>query len=119
MFAAKKQNQSLLLKGNILLVIALIVFAWALDVPAETFKALDTVGHFVGFLVLTAVCHYFTRIPLTTLVICLICYAALTELSQYYLGFRNGEVRDVIANIFGICSYIFLFALLSPKRRKL
>ncbi len=43
--------------------------------------------------------------PLT---IALIFYAALSELGQYYLGFRNGEMKDFIADLFGIFMFVLL-----------
>ena len=38
-------------------------------------------------------------------------YAALTEIGQYYLGFRNGEFRDFVADVMGIIIFIFLYWL--------
>jgi VanZ family protein len=29
----------------------------------------------------------------------------LSEVGQYYLGFRNGEFRDIIADVIGILSF--------------
>ena len=33
-------------------------------------------------------------------------YGAVTELSQLYLGFRNGEISDFIADVLGISLYM-------------
>jgi VanZ family protein len=52
------------------------------------------------------------RLPLFNTVICLFFYSALTEFSQYYLGFRRGEFIDFIADVVGIslfavCQWLF------------
>ena len=67
---------------------------------------LDTVGHIIGFFGLTWILIGFIKLPLVNTVICLFIYSALTELSQYYLGFRRGEIADFVADVVGI----FLFA---------
>jgi len=63
---------------------------------------IDTVGHIFGFFGLTWVLVRLVKLPLFNTVICLYFYSVLTELSQYYLGFRNGEFVDVIADVVGI-----------------
>lgn len=68
----------------------------------------DTIGHFIGFFCLTWVLSSFAKLPSWPLTVSLVAYAALTELGQYYLGYRNGEIKDFVADLTGI----FLFILI-------
>ena len=73
---------------------------------------LDSIGHLIGFFGLTWILVGILKLPLFNTVICLFFYSALTELSQYYLGFRRGEFMDVIADVVGIslfavCQWLF------------
>jgi VanZ family protein len=63
---------------------------------------IDTVGHVIGFFGLTWLLVGLIKLPLLNTVMCLYFYSALTELSQYYLGFRNGEFVDVVADVIGV-----------------
>jgi VanZ family protein len=69
---------------------------------------IDTVGHIIGFFGLSWILVRLIKLPLVNTVICLFFYSALTELSQYYLGFRSGEFFDFVADVVGIS----LFAIL-------
>ncbi len=92
----------------------LIIFVLALSISPEIrdtiFKntQVDTIGHCIGFFILTWILSSFVKLSMTPLVFALIIYAGLSEVGQYYLGFRNGEVKDFVADIVGI----LLFALL-------
>jgi len=80
---------------------------------------IDTLGHFIGFFCLTWILNGLVKIPLLNLAWCLVLYSALTEVGQYYLGFRNGEFRDFVADIIGIGLYVFikwLVVVYSKKR---
>lgn len=68
----------------------------------------DTIGHFIGFFCLTWVLSSLAKLPSWPLTISLIVYAGLTELGQYYLGYRNGEFKDFVADILGIFTFILL-----------
>jgi len=70
--------------------------------------AIDTIGHFIGFFVLTWVVSSILKLSLLNSLFTLFFYAALSELGQYYLGFRNAEFSDFFADIAGISLYIFL-----------
>jgi VanZ family protein len=72
---------------------------------------LDGLGHILGFICLSWVVHSLIKIPLMTTALTLSFYAALTEIGQYYLGFRNGEFRDFVADVMGIIIFIFLYWL--------
>lgn len=69
---------------------------------------IDSVGHLIGFFALTWVFHTVLRLELINTAICLIIYAGISELGQHYLGFRNGEFRDVVADIFGILLFVLI-----------
>lgn len=104
-----KRKQHLLL---FVFFIATLFIAWliASDIKAITSYQIkiDAVGHFIGFFILTWFIHYFLKLPLFELVITLCSYAALTELAQLYLGYRNGEFSDFIADILGVNFYVLL-----------
>ena len=72
---------------------------------------MDTIGHAVGFFALAGLLSIFFKLPTLPLTIALISYAALSELAQYYLGFRNGEFKDFIADAIGILLFMLLKSL--------
>ncbi len=69
---------------------------------------IDTFGHIIGFFGLSWILIGLLKLPLMNTVICLYFYSALTEIAQYYLGFRSGEFFDFIADVVGIS----LFAIM-------
>jgi len=69
---------------------------------------IDTIGHFIGFFVLTWLVSSILKFSLLNTLFTLSFYAALSELGQYYLGFRNAEFSDFFADIAGISLYLFL-----------
>ncbi len=72
------------------------------------FPKIDTIGHLTSFFVLTWVTHTLIKLPLFTTVITLSFYGALSELGQFYLGFRNGELTDFFADVTGIFCFVLL-----------
>jgi len=109
-----------------LILITLLVLILLYFIPAE-FKTnvinkiqLDTVGHILGFFGLTWILVGIVKLPLINTVICLFFYSALTEISQYYLGFRNGEFVDFIADIVGVSLFAIcqrlLVSYINPQR---
>lgn len=77
---------------------------------------IDTIGHFIGFFVLTWIVSSLLKFSLISTFYSLSFYAALSELGQYYLGFRNGEFSDFFADIAGISLYLLLkFSYLKYK----
>ncbi|GAA6172244.1 hypothetical protein NBRC116592_19140 [Colwellia sp. KU-HH00111] len=77
---------------------------------------IDTIGHFIGFFILTWVIASLLKMSLMVTFFTLSLYAALSELGQYYLGFRNGELSDFFADIAGITLYLLLkFSYLKYK----
>ena len=104
-----KSRQHLLLLLTFIL-ITIFVSIIALDFKAIIFRGtqLDSIGHFIGFFILIWFLNGVLKFPLVNIFICLILYAALTELGQFYLGFRNGEISDFIADIVGISFFVII-----------
>ena len=69
---------------------------------------IDTIGHFICFFILSWVVCSILKLSLLRTFITLTFYAALSELGQYYLGFRRAEFSDFFADVAGISLYIFL-----------
>jgi hypothetical protein len=69
--------------------------------------AIDTIGHLTSFFILTWVSHSIIKLSLAVAVPLLIFYSVLTEVGQSFLGFRNGEFGDFLADVIGI----FIFVL--------
>jgi hypothetical protein len=93
---------------------SIIFFSGELLLPEAVKKLIfrspqiDTIGHFIGFFILTWVVSSILKLSLLNTLITLFFYSALSELGQYYLGFRNAEFSDFFADIVGISLYIFL-----------
>lgn len=98
----------------LLLLISSIILLLFFFIPSDTSAAvlneirIDTFGHIVGFFVLSWVLIGLLKLPLINTVICLYFYSALTEMGQYYLGFRSGEFIDFIADIIGVSLFAAL-----------
>lgn len=69
---------------------------------------IDTIGHFIGFFILTWFVSSILKLSIFNTFCSLSFYSALSELGQYYLGFRNGEFSDFFADIAGISLYLLL-----------
>lgn len=99
-----------------LLIITLIValfFAIYLISPELRTIALrstevDSIGHIISFFGLTWVLHSILKLPLFNTMLTVIFYGLLTELGQYYLGFRSAQISDFIADLIGVA----LFAII-------
>lgn len=70
------------------------------------FPAIDTIGHLTSFFILTWVSHSVIKLSLPVCVILLSFYAALTEVGQSFLGYRNGEAGDFVADVVGIILFV-------------
>lgn len=101
----------------------LLFFSSELLLPTELKKIvfrspqIDTIGHFISFFILAWLTHSVLKLTLVKILITLSFYGALSELGQYYLGFRNGEFSDFFADIAGISSFILLKLLYLAYRR--
>ncbi|WP_353517084.1 VanZ family protein [Thalassotalea sp. SU-HH00458] len=114
-----KTRQPLIILLLIIFTIMLLTFAsFDLHVIIEQSLQLDTIGHFLGFYFLTWFLHKNLSLPLLNICLCMIFYAAVTELSQMYLGFRKGEMSDFIADIVGISLYLAIVWLKRPLLKK-
>lgn len=84
---------------------------------------IDTIGHIIGFFGLSWILIRFVKLPLMNTVICLYFYSALTEIGQYYLGFRSGQFFDFVADVVGISLFATLQWLIvvygKPKYKKI
>ena len=90
--------------------LCVIVLAFSSDIRGLIFKqtGIDTIGHLIGFFCLSLLLNSIFKFPLMTTVVCLTFYAALSEIGQYYLGFRNGEFRDFVADVVGILFFALM-----------
>ena len=95
--------------GGLLLVI--VLYFSGLSDWLLTTVALDKLGHFIGFFFLTWLIYLIANKALLTVGLLLIFYSGLTELGQYTLGFRNGDVGDFIADAIGVVSFVCLQGL--------
>jgi VanZ family protein len=103
-------KMSLRLFISLILVLCLEVLFLSYGVKKQMFlfPPVDSVGHCVGFFFLTWILSSLIKHSLFNLTLCLILYSALTEVGQYYLGFRNGEFRDFIADTLGIGLFVMI-----------
>jgi VanZ family protein len=93
----------------LIFIFGLVTLTFAIFNPQSIIKQsleIDFIGHFIGFYLLIWFLHKKLSLPLINIGICLIFYGAITELSQLYLGFRNGEISDYIADVLGISLYM-------------
>jgi VanZ family protein len=111
---------------HLLLLLTFILIAILVSIIAHDFKAivfrgtqLDSIGHLIGFFILIWFLHGVLKFPLLNVFICLVLYAALTELGQLYLGFRNGEISDFIADLVGMSFFVMIKWLKSICLNKL
>ncbi|WP_286234737.1 VanZ family protein [Thalassotalea sediminis] len=104
----KSQQHLLFLLIFLLIIISASFFTAELDAIIVRGTKIDSIGHIIGFFILTWILNGVFRLPLTRLVAALFCYAALTELGQWYLQFRNAEFSDFFADIVGITAYVAL-----------
>jgi len=102
---------------SLLFVLFLEILFLSYDVKVQSFlfPKVDSVGHCVGFLFLTWLLNALIKSSTLNLVLCLVLYSALTEIGQHYLGFRNGEFRDFIADTLGIGFFMVIYYIVENK----
>ncbi|MGL1959267.1 MAG: VanZ family protein [Colwellia sp.] len=109
-----KSRHHLLFFITVIIGAILLFFSSELLLPVEIRNAvfhspkIDTIGHFIGFFILAWVVHSVIKLSLFNTILTLILYGALSELGQFYLGFRNGEFSDFFADICGILFFALL-----------
>lgn len=106
----------------LLLILLTLIFLSIFFLSAE-FRVLvyrgseiDTIAHLLSFLVLTWILHNILKLPLFISALTLSFYAALTEIGQYFLGFRTGEFSDFFADIIGIVLFIIIHRVILVYR---
>ena len=97
--------------------LALFFSLGAKDFILQYFK-IDSIGHFIGFFSLTWLLNSLLKLPLLNLTVTLFIYSALTEVGQHYLGFRNGEFRDFVADMFGILTFLSISWIIASYAKK-
>lgn len=103
-----KKPHLILLYIFIVIFITMVVGAYQNSDSVLNSIKIDTWGHFISFFALTVLLHSLFKIELLNTGICLIFYAAASELGQFYLGFRNGEMSDFIADVVGVVLFMFM-----------
>lgn len=99
---------------HFLFVLVLILTATLLSVSEEIRIAvmkntqIDTIGHFFSFFFLSWLLCSIVKLPTMSTMYCLLAYAAASELGQHYLGYRNGEIKDFVADVLGVLLFVFL-----------
>ena len=79
---------------------------------------IDSIGHMISFFGLTWVLHSILKLPLLNTMVTVAFYGALTELGQYYLGFRSGQLSDFISDLIGISLFgIIRWSILMYRNR--
>lgn len=111
----KNYQLIILFWASVISIVCLQYSADELVAMYQSYIKLDTIGHFWGFFILSWAVHVFLKISLLKTSIVIIAYAVLSELGQHYLGYRNGEFSDTVADIVGVLffaivkkSYIFI-----------
>ena len=79
---------------------------------------IDSIGHIISFFCLTWVLHSILKLPLLNTMLTVAFYGVLTELGQYYLGFRSAQVSDFISDLIGIALFaIIRWSILMYRNR--
>ncbi|WP_448212091.1 VanZ family protein [Colwellia sp. MEBiC06753] len=94
----------------LIILLATVTFSFSSELR-ETISSnthIDSFGHFIGFFLLSWILSSLLKLPSFPLACALIAYAALSEVGQHYLGFRNGELRDFVADLVGIFTFMLL-----------
>ena len=108
---------------SILAIIALLFFCLyfsSSDFRRVVFRSteIDSIGHIISFFCLTWVLHSILRLPLFNTMLTVAFYGALTEIGQYYLGFRSAQLSDFISDLIGIALFaIIRWSILMYRNR--
>jgi VanZ family protein len=108
---------------SILAIIVMLFFCFYFsseDLRRLVFRSteIDSIGHIIRFFCLTWVLHSILKLPLFNTMLTVAFYGILTELGQYYLGFRSAQVSDFISDLIGIALFGFIrWAILIYRNR--
>ena len=79
---------------------------------------IDSIGHIISFFALTWVLHSILKLPLFNTMLTVTFYGLLTELGQYYLGFRSAQLSDFYADLIGIALFaVIRWSILMYRNR--
>lgn len=109
-----------LLLLSLIILLFYILFLVSSDFRFFVFRStdIDSIGHIISFFALMWVLHNILKLPLLNTALTLVFYGALTELGQYYLGFRNGELSDFFSDVVGILLFcLFRWSVLVMRTR--
>lgn len=108
-YSSMKSRYHLLILATIVILFFCLYFS-SVDLRRLAFRStqIDSIGHIISFFCLTWVLHSILKLPLFNTSLTIAFYGLLTELGQYYLGFRSAEVSDFISDLIGIA----LFAMI-------
>lgn len=106
-----------------LIIITLVAITYHLSAEFRSMvfrgTQIDSIGHMIGFFGLTWILHSVLKLPLINIILTMIFYSALTELGQYYLGFRSAELSDFFSDIMGITTFgAFRWAILVYQNKQ-
>ena len=94
---------------HLLILTVIVMLFFCLYFISEDFRRvvfrsteIDSIGHIISFFCLTWVLHSVLKLPLFNTMLTVGFYGILTELGQYYLGFRSAQISDFISDIIGI-----------------
>ena len=106
-----KLKQSLYLIITLLSISLVIINDLAIIKLLSQYHILDKTGHFIGFFLLSWILDTILKLRVITSIISIIIYAGLTEVTQEFLGFRNGQLSDFIADALGCLCYFLCLKL--------
>jgi VanZ family protein len=107
------------------ILVTIVIVFFCLYFSSDDFKRLvfrstevDSIGHIVSFFGLTWVLHSILKLPLFNTMLTVAFYGALTELGQYYLGFRSAQMSDFISDLIGISLFaVIRWSILMYRNR--
>jgi VanZ family protein len=101
-----KSRYHLLILATIVILFFCLYFS-SVDFRRLAFRStqIDSIGHIISFFCLTWVLHSILKLPLLNTTLTVAFYGLLTELGQYYLGFRSAQVSDFISDLIGIALF--------------
>lgn len=113
-------KNSLFLKLTVFFILAVCLLSACVRFYQPVYNAthIDSVGHFLGFFILAWGFNVVINVSLQHTFFCLFIYAVASEVGQFYLGFRNGELRDVIADLVGVLLFISLKSAFNLVKRR-